>query len=114
MITNKIVVIGSTNTDMVVNSTKLPLPVETLMGGTFFMNVVGKGSNQAVASARLGGGVTLIAKLGNDIFGKETIEGLANEQIKTEFILVDDENAKKFLQSLRQDYIPASPKTPLI
>ena len=61
------------------------------MGGTFFMNVVGKGSNQAVASARLGGGVTLIAKLGNDIFGKETIEGLVNEQIKTEFILVDDE-----------------------
>ena len=48
MITNKIVVIGSANTDMVVNSTKLPLPGETLMGGTFFMNAGGKGANRAV------------------------------------------------------------------
>ena len=60
-------------------------------GRNLFQDAGGKGGNQAVASARLDGGVTLIAKLGNDIFGKQTIEGLVNEQIKTEFILIDDE-----------------------
>lgn len=86
----KIVVIGSANTDMVVKSAKLPLPGETLIGGTFFMNPGGKGANQAVAAARLGGNVTLISKVGNDIFGKQTIEGLQKENINTDFIFVDE------------------------
>ena len=86
----KIVVIGSANTDMVVKSTKLPLPGETLLGGTFFMNAGGKGANQAVAAARAGGDVTLIAKVGNDIFGKQTIEGLQKENINTDYVFVDD------------------------
>lgn len=51
----KIVVIGSCNTDMVINMERLPLPGETLLGGKFFMNSGGKGANQAVAAARLGG-----------------------------------------------------------
>ena len=88
---NKIIVIGSANTDMVVKATKLPLPGETLLGGSFFMNAGGKGANQAVAAARLGGNVILIAKVGNDIFGKQTIEGLQKEHINTRFIFVDDE-----------------------
>jgi ribokinase len=75
---NKIIVIGSSNTDMVVKAAKLPSPGQTLLGGTFFMNSGGKGANQAVAAARLGGNVTLVAKVGNDIFGRQTIEGLAN------------------------------------
>lgn len=86
----EIVVIGSANTDMVVKATKLPLPGETLLGGTFFMNAGGKGANQAVAAARAGGNVTLIAKIGNDIFGKQTIEGLQKENINTDYIFVDD------------------------
>ena len=86
----KIVVIGSANTDMVVKSAKLPLPGETLLGGTFFMNAGGKGANQAVAAARAGGNVTLIAKVGNDIFGKQTIEGLQKENINTDYVFVDD------------------------
>ena len=86
----KIVVIGSANTDMVVKSAKLPLPGETLLGGTFFMNAGGKGANQAVAAARSGGNVTLIAKVGNDIFGKQTIEGLQKENINTDYVFVDD------------------------
>ena len=86
----KIVVIGSANTDMVVKSAKLPLPGETLLGGTFFMNAGGKGANQAVAAARAGGNVTLIAKVGNDIFGQQTIEGLQKENINTDYVLVDD------------------------
>src|ERR1022692_1852019 len=85
----EIIVIGSANTDMVVKSVNLPLPGETVLGDTFFMNAGGKGANQAVASARLGGNVTLIAKVGNDIFGKQTIEGLQRENILTDFIFVD-------------------------
>ena len=86
----KIFVVGSANTDMVVKSAKLPLPGETLLGGTFFMNAGGKGANQAVAAARLGGNVTMVAKVGNDIFGKQTIEGLQKENINTDFVFVDE------------------------
>jgi ribokinase len=87
---NKIIVIGSSNTDMVVKATKLPLPGETIMGGAFFMNAGGKGANQAVAAARLGGNVTLVTKVGNDIFGRQTIEGLTNENINTDYVFIDE------------------------
>ena len=87
----KIIVVGSANTDMVVKAAKLPLPGETLLGGTFFMNAGGKGANQAVAAARLGGNVTLVTKVGNDIFGKQTIEGLQKENINTDYVFVDEE-----------------------
>jgi len=86
----KIIVIGSINTDMVVKTDKLPLPGETKMGGTFFMNAGGKGANQAVAAARLGGNVTLVTKVGNDIFGKQTINGLKKEKIDTNYIFIDE------------------------
>lgn len=89
--TKKIVVIGSSNTDMVVKSKTLPKPGETIVGGTFLMNAGGKGANQAVAAARLGGQVTLVAKVGNDIFGKQSIIGFKKENIDTGYILVDDE-----------------------
>lgn len=86
----KIIVVGSANTDMVVKTDKHPLPGETKMGGTFFMNAGGKGANQAVAAARLGGNVLFVAKVGNDIFGKQTLEGLTNEHIDTSHVFVDD------------------------
>jgi len=86
----KIIVVGSANTDMVVKSGKLPLPGESVLGGTFFMNAGGKGANQAVAAARLGGNVTLVAKLGNDIFGKQTLEGLQKENINIDHVFVDE------------------------
>jgi len=85
-------VIGSANTDMVVKAAKLPLPGETVMGGKFFMNAGGKGANQAVAAARLGGNVTLVTKVGNDIFGKQTIEGLQKDNINTESVFIDEES----------------------
>ena len=87
---NEILVIGSSNTDMVVKTDELPLPGETKLGGTFFMNAGGKGANQAVAAARLGGHVTLITKLGNDIFGTQTLEGLRKENINTNHIFFDE------------------------
>ena len=70
----KIVVVGSCNTDMVINMERLPLPGETLLGGKFFMNAGGKGANQAVAAARLGGKVSFVAKVGNDPFGVRAID----------------------------------------
>jgi ribokinase len=91
MSTNKIIVIGSANTDMVVKSKTLPLAGETILGGVFLMNAGGKGANQAVAAARLGGHVTLVTKVGDDIFGKQTVDGLNKEGINTDYVFVDDE-----------------------
>ncbi len=86
----KIIVVGSANTDMVVKTDQHPKPGETKMGGVFFMNAGGKGANQAVAAARLGGNVSFVAKLGNDIFGKQTLDGLTNENIDTSHVFIDD------------------------
>jgi ribokinase len=86
----KIIVVGSANTDMVVKIDKHPLPGETRLGGDFFMNPGGKGANQAVAAARLGGNVAFVAKVGNDIFGKQTLDGLTNEQIDTSHVFIDE------------------------
>ncbi len=85
----KIVVIGSCNTDMVISMDHLPLPGETLIGGEFFMNSGGKGANQAVAAARLGGNVSFIAKVGNDPFGKRALEQYRAEGIDVKHILTD-------------------------
>ena len=85
----KIVVVGSCNTDMVIKADRLPVPGETILGGTFFMNPGGKGANQAVAAARMGGNVTLISKTGNDVFGKQSVSLYNSENIKTDFIYSD-------------------------
>ncbi len=84
-----IYVIGSSNTDMVVKSDRLPKPGETIIGGTFFMNAGGKGANQAVAAARLGGRVTFIANVGNDLFGQQAIAHFRTEGINTQFVTTD-------------------------
>ena len=89
MSSSKIVVIGSSNTDMLVTSDKLPEHGETIIGGEFIMNPGGKGANQAVAAARLGGNITFISKVGNDIFGNQAIGNLKNEGIRTEYIIQD-------------------------
>ncbi|HUQ64929.1 MAG TPA: ribokinase [Flavitalea sp.] len=87
-----ILIIGSSNTDMVINSTHLPAPGETIIGSAFFMNPGGKGANQAVAAARLGGPVTLICKTGNDIFGKQAAENFKNEGINISYMVEDTLN----------------------
>ena len=89
----KIVVIGSTNVDMVVKTDRHPLPGETRLGGIFFMNAGGKGANQAVAAARLGGNVTFVTKVGNDIFGKQSTDGFKKENINTNYVFVDDSSS---------------------
>ena len=86
-----IYVIGSSNTDMVVKTEKLPMPGETVIGGTFFMNPGGKGANQAVAAARLGGRVTFIARVGSDLFGSQALQQFQTENIDTRFVTQDPE-----------------------
>lgn len=88
----EIIVIGSSNTDMVIKSKKLPAPGETILGGTFLMNPGGKGANQAVAAARSGGIVTFVTKIGNDIFGSEAAELFDKEKINTDYIVRDAVN----------------------
>ena len=85
----KIVVIGSSNTDMVVGSPKMPAPGETVMGHEFDIIPGGKGANQAVAAARAKGKVTFIAKVGNDDFGRNAIAGYKEDHINTDHIFID-------------------------
>jgi len=75
----KILIIGSSNTDMVVRTASFPKPGETILGGSFLMNPGGKGANQAVAAARLDGDVRFVTKTGDDIFGQQAIQGFLKE-----------------------------------
>lgn len=85
-----IYIIGSSNTDMVVKSDRLPAPGETVLGGTFLMNAGGKGANQAVAAARLGGIVSFVANFGNDLFGRQALEQLKQEKINVDHVTIDE------------------------
>ena len=86
----KIVVLGSTNTDMVITGKKIPVPGETVTGGTFLMNPGGKGANQAVAVARLASAkkaCTFIAKVGDDLFGRDTAVRMKKDGIDAKLIV---------------------------
>lgn len=87
-----ILIVGSSNTDMVIKTNHFPAPGETILGGKFLMNAGGKGANQAVAAARLGGKVTFVGKTGDDIFGRQAVQQLENEGINVEFMVTDMEN----------------------
>jgi len=86
----KIVVVGSSNTDMVIRLARIPRPGETVLGGEFFMAAGGKGANQAVAAARAGGDVTFVAKVGDDLFGNQAAAGFRSDGIETKYIIRDE------------------------
>jgi ribokinase len=88
----KITVIGSSNTDLVAKTPKLPAPGETVLGSEFVIAPGGKGANQAVAIARLGGDVTFVAKLGMDNFGDQSLENFKRDGICTDFVFRDAES----------------------
>lgn len=88
----KILVIGSFMTDLVVQTPKVPVEGETIIGSTFNRFTGGKGANQAVAAARLGGDVTMIGKLGEDDFGREHIDALKAENINHQSVLYDSQS----------------------
>lgn len=85
-----ILVIGSSNTDLVIQTSHFPEPGETVMGGVFSTFAGGKGANQAVAASRLGAKVTFVARVGNDDFGRQAIDGFDKEGITTSHIFIDE------------------------
>lgn len=84
----RIVVVGSSNTDMAIYVPTLPAPGETVLGGEFLMAAGGKGANQALAAARAGGEVTFVACVGDDVFGEKAVAGLKSEGVNTEHVSV--------------------------
>lgn len=82
----KVLVIGGTPTPTWSSVERIPAPGETILGGRFLMNPGGKGANQAVAAARLGGEVTFVAKVGDDLFGREARALFAKEGIRTDYV----------------------------
>lgn len=88
----KIVVVGSSNMDLVVRVTRQPVAGETVMGETFMVNPGGKGANQAVAVKRLGGEVTFVTKVGEDLFGQQLLTHYGEEQLDLSYVLKDGKN----------------------
>jgi ribokinase len=87
--TAKIVVVGSSNTDMIIKLDRIPRPGETRLGGEFLTAAGGKGANQAVAAARAGGEVTLVARVGQDMFGERAVAGLVEHGVNVDFVQFD-------------------------
>lgn len=85
----RILVVGSSNTDMIIQLERIPRPGETILGGTFHTAAGGKGANQAVAAARAGGEVTFIARLGRDVFGDQAVSGFRRDGINVQYIFRD-------------------------
>lgn len=87
-----VVVVGSSNTDMIIQMKTIPRPGETLLGGKFSIAPGGKGANQAVGAARAakpGTQVIFVAKVGKDIFGEQAIAGFKKDKIKTDYVFRD-------------------------
>jgi ribokinase len=82
----RIVVVGSSNTDMILKLNRIPKPGETILGGEFVTAAGGKGANQAVAAAKAGGDVTFVARVGQDMFGEQAIAGFIESGINVDHV----------------------------
>ena len=91
--TAKIVVVGSFNTDLVSYLQRMPRPGETVHGNTFVTGAGGKGSNQAVAAARLGAEVTFIGRVGSDVFANLAYEIWDAEGVSRDYVIQDQDHA---------------------
>ncbi len=91
--TAKIVVVGSFNTDLVSYLQRMPRPGETVHGDTFVTGAGGKGSNQAVAAARLGAEVTFIGRVGSDVFANLAYEIWDAEGVNRDYVIQDQDHA---------------------
>lgn len=87
----KVVVVGSFMMDLVIKAERRPQKGETLIGQQFGMFGGGKGNNQAIAAARLGGAVTMVGRLGRDSFGDTLMDALVEEGVEVGFIVRDAE-----------------------
>src|SRR5512142_1587965 len=89
MAKNSIVVVGSSNTDMIIKLDRIPKPGETILGDQFVTAAGGKGANQAVGAARAGGRVTFVARVGRDVFGEQAVAGFVRDGIEVARIARD-------------------------
>ncbi len=85
----RITVVGSLNMDFIVRTPRIPQPGETIVGGEFHTAPGGKGANQAVAAARLGGRVSMVGQVGNDAFAQALLEGLDVDGVDRTFVTRD-------------------------
>ena len=83
---SRVLVFGSINMDLVVETSTFPRLGETLPGASFATHAGGKGANQAVAAARLGAHVTMLGRVGSDSFGAELKARLAAEGVATRWV----------------------------
>ena len=90
MVTPRVCVVGSANLDLNTYADRLPAPGETVHGRRFTTGYGGKGANQAVIVARLGGAVTLAARVGHDLFGRDMVEHFRTEGIDTRHVTSTD------------------------
>ena len=88
---NVVLVVGSANMDLVVRCERFPTPGETILGGEFGTFPGGKGANQAVAAAKLGGEVYFIGKMGHDIFRENLVASMEQDGVRLEHLLIDAE-----------------------
>lgn len=89
MARERIIVVGSANTDLIIRLPRLPVPGETLLGGKFLAAAGGKGANQAVGAARAGGRVIFIGRVGSDAFGHQAIADLRRDGIDVSHVKQD-------------------------
>jgi ribokinase len=89
MTKHSILVVGSSNTDMIIKVQHIPKPGETILGGEFASAAGGKGANQAVGAARAGGDVTFIARVGRDMFGDKAVAGFVADGIDVDYVVRD-------------------------
>jgi ribokinase len=87
----KICVVGAANLDLISYVPRLPRIGETLHGTRFHMGYGGKGANQAVMAAKLGGDVAMVTKLGQDIFGENTLKNFESWGVDTRHVLFTDQ-----------------------
>jgi ribokinase len=85
----RILVVGSSNTDMIIKLDRIPRPGETILGGEFTTAAGGKRANQAVGAARAGGDVTFVARVGQDMFGEQAVAGFVAVGIHVEYVTRD-------------------------
>ncbi len=91
--TARITVIGSLNMDLVTNAAKIPAPGETVIGGDLHTVPGGKGANQAVAAAKLGADVSMVGRVGNDIFAQQLLDNLTAVHVNHHHVIHDKEAA---------------------
>ncbi|MGE5139565.1 MAG: ribokinase [Rudaea sp.] len=113
MAKTKICVVGSCMIDLISRVPRLPKLGETMFGHAFHMGYGGKGANQAVMAAKLGAQVTMVAKLGRDVFGEGTVKNFTDQGIDTTWVLFDEKQmsgvAPIFVDDNAQNFIVIVP-----